>query len=387
MKHLLQQALTIITVSLLMASCGGSGGEETPEPPALKATLEESIDSYLDDNLAANDAGVAILVIKDEEVVYKKGRGMANLNANTPIDSDTGFRLGSVSKVFTAVSIMKLFEQQILSLEDSILTYIPELSSSWQDIRIHHLLSHQSGIVDLFNDLPINSWPNGVTNHDIIDYFAVNSTLEFQPGTRGEYSNTGVILLAEIVSRVTGMRFADYLDTIIFQPLAMENSYITDEFSIARDSDALNYAQFQTQYDQTFYTHGTMGQVSSINDIQLFIEGMLDHQVITSDTFDLMVQVHTPELFANSGYGYGIQVDNDNPQAFAHGGGWDGFRTFILIRMDTNIHISILTNGGDDTEAHSTAINDLINRFYAEQDINNIHILFATVGKFIIVVR
>ena len=372
MKHLFQQAPIIFILSLLMAGCGSSGGGGTPGLPVLKATLEESIDSYLDDKVEENDAGVAILVIKDGVVVYKKGRGMANLNSNAPIDSETGFRLGSVSKVFTAVSVMKLYQQQFISLDDSILTYIPELSPEWQAITIHHLLSHQSGIVDFVNDLRIDSWPNGVTNLDIIDYFAVNSSLEFEPGTRGEYSNTGFVLLAEIVSRVSGMRFADYLDTIIFQPLAMQNSYITDDFSMARDSDALNYAQFQTQWGQTFYTHGTMGQVSSINDIQLFIEGMLDHQVITSETFDLMVQVHTPELFANSGsdqlgsYGYGIGLSIDNSQAFGHGGGWDGFRTFVSIRMDTNIHVSILTNGGDDTEAHSMAISDLIDRFYAE---------------------
>lgn len=373
MKHLLQQALLINILSLSMAGCGSSGGSDTLEPPVLKATLVESIDSYLDDNVAQNAAGLAILVIKDDEIVYKNGKGMANLNTNTPIDSETGFRLGSVSKVFTAVSIMKLNEQQFLSLEDSVLDYIPELSTDWQDITIHHLLSHQSGIVDFFNDLRIDSWSNGVTNQDVIDYFSVNSALEFEPGTRGEYCNTGFVLLAEIVSRVTGLRFADYLDSIIFEPLGMENSYIVDEFSMPRDSDALNYAQFQTQWDgQIFYTNGTMGQVSSINDIDLFIAGMLDHQIITSDTFDLMVLVHTPELFANSGpdllgsYGYGVGLSIDNPQAFSHGGGWDGFRTFISIRMDTNIHVSILTNGGDDTQAHSVAISDLIERFYAE---------------------
>ena len=375
MKQQLQTLLFVIAFLSLLSACGGSAETSPPSipPVVIEETLLKSLTNYINTNVSADEAGIAVLLIKNDEVVYKEGKGLANMAQNLSITPDTGFRLGSVSKVFTAIAIMKLYEQGMLSLDDSILTYLPELSTSWQDINIHHLLSHQSGIPSFINDYSIDFWPNGATNQDIVEYFIANDALEFIPGSRGEYSNTGFLLLAEIISRVSGISFADYLDLEIFQVLGMTNSYIADEFSQQRDGDALNFASLTNYYNQDIYTVGAMGQVSSLNDMQMFTTGMLNHLIITSETFDLLVQAHTPELFYDqshnqpfTAYGYGAMVEVNNSRVFGHSGGFDGFRTDLLIRMDFDWQLVVLTNGGDKTGEYIEGIKSIVAAFNQE---------------------
>ncbi len=366
MKQRFLSFLLKCSLAILLSACGEHNFIET----GVQATLTETLDRYLDTNLDDNSPGMAILVIKDGEVTYIGTKGMANKHTSLSITSDTGFRLGSLSKTFTAIAIMQLYEQQLLTVEDSIITFLPELPSSWQGITIHHLLSHQSGIPDYFNDfngVGNNIWPDGVTNQDVLAYFSSNDRLEFEPGTKGEYSNTGYLLLAEIVSRVKGVRFADYMENNLFHPLAMKDSYIADEYSVHRPNDALNYAEFDTYYGLNFYTHGGQAQVSSLKDMQLFINALLQNEIVTKETFNLMTQNHTVGLFeGTTNYGYGFVINPKNTNDFGHGGGFDGFITYMALRNDANWQMVILSNGGAQTGNHGYLI-DLVDQFYGVQ--------------------
>ena len=377
MTNTIRHLFSISVSAVILAACGGSGSDvSVPPPPPIvvveeQETLSETLDVFLEANIDDNAPGLSVLLIKDNEVVYRNAKGMANSETGLAIQSDTGFRLASVSKTFTAVAIMHLFEQQLISLDDSILMYLPELPESWGDISIHHLLSHRSGIVDYFNDFKFNDFPlraeeNVLTNQDILEYFTANAALEFTPGSKGEYSNSGFVMLAEIISRVSGISFAEYIDIHVFQPLGMHNSYIADEQTDLRTDDALNFAELETQFNKRFYVTGSQSQVSSLDDLEKFIVGMLDHQILTSDTFDLMATNYSDLEHLGSTYGYGMQIDKDNPMAFGHGGGFDGFRTKVLIRMDQNWHLVVLSNGGDVTGARIDPIAELVANFYAE---------------------
>ena len=333
--------------------------------PGIKATLALTLDAYLESNIEDTSPGMAILVIKDGEVTYENAKGMANKHTGLSITSDTGFRLGSISKTFTAIAIMQLYEQQLLTLEESIITLLPELPSSWQGITIHHLLSHQSGIPDYLNDLGIDSWPDGVTNQDVLEYFSSNDGLEFEPGTKGEYSNTGYLLLAEIVSRLSSVSFADYMENNLFQPLGMNNSYIADEYSVHRPNDALNYAEFNTYFGLNFYTTGAQAQVSSLNDMHLFINALLQGEIVTKDTFNLMIQSHTVGLFeGTTNFGYGFVINPNNTNDIGHGGGFDSFITYMALRNDASWQMVILSNGGAQTGNHGY-LTDLVDQFYS----------------------
>ena len=336
----------------VVVACGGSGDSAPPkvvvQPPA-KPSLQESLDNFLETNYRDDEPGMAILVVDKGEVIYRRGKGAANLNTSNLINAQTGFRLASVSKPITALAVMQLYQEARLSLDDSILNYLPELSASWQEITLHHLLSHQSGI----RDYERGDWEIGQTNQDIVDYYTRHDALEFPPGTNKEYSNPGYHLLAEIVERVSGQRFEDYVEQRIFDVLSMSDSYIADELSAIRVNDALNFAQFDTFFGIKNYINGANGAVSSLDDLQKLGLGILDHQLVTEQTLSLMLEHHTKNLFGVNHYGYGFGVTESATPEFFHSGRFDGFATYFYIDVANRRQIVFLGNGGDDTVNHS----------------------------------
>ncbi len=355
-------AAKVLLLTLLLNACSNTGKVAVVEP-GIQATLAETLDLYLDANIEETSPGMAILVVKDGVVSYSGTRGMANKHTTLSIQSDTGFRLASISKTFTALAVMQLVEQQSLSPADPILLFLPELSTAWQDITIHHLLSHQSGIPDFANGFGTERLPDGVTNQDVIDYFATHDRLEFEPGTNGQYSNTGYVLLTEIVSRLSGLYFAEYLAMNIFRPLGMINSYVADEHSVPLQNEALNYAELTTLDGIRFFVTGSSGVVSSLDDMALFMDALLSEGIVTTETLKVMRQPHTLDLLPGSDYGYGLLLDQSGKDAFAHSGGHDGFLTWMLVNRDTGIRLVILGNGGDRTANHGY-LTRLIDQFY-----------------------
>ena len=360
MKHLFY-----ITLVALLSSCSVQQFEFNET--GVKSTLVETLDSYLDANISSSSPGMAILVIKEGDVIYSGASGMANVNTEQNIDSDSGFRLASVSKPFTALAIMQLYEKGLLSLDNSILDYIPELASTWQKITIHHLLTHQSGIPDWANDLHLDITIDGATDATLVDYFKTHPELEFNPGEGEDYSNSGYTFLAEIVSRISGLGFSEYMSTHLFEPLGMTNSYIADKQAIAKPNTALNYAKFNLSSLQgvEFYITGSNAMVSSLNDLHLIINGILNNEIIKEETMSLMLQHYSRniEIIGGNHYGYGwILPTSEEKDAFMHTGGHDGFRTIFLINRTRKFSIIILGNGGDKTQNH-TYILELIEKF------------------------
>ena len=328
----------------------------------IQSTLSETIDTYLDTNLDNNSPGLSILIRDNGVEVYSGNRGLANRHTNTSISSDTGFRLASVSKSFTAIAIMQLQEQGLLKLDDRLLSYIPELPESWQPITIHHLLSHQSGIPDFINDSLQIEDLDGLSNDDIVSYYSVNEELEFTPGTQGEYSNTGYLLLAEVIEAVTGATFAEHMREAIFEPAGMTNSYITNKNIPLREGDALNYADRDTFLGINLYTYGSMAQVSSAKDLGLFAQALSDNSLVTAETLALMLTSHAMTREGAS-FGYGTSSGT----VFGHLGAWDGFRTTLVLDRETTFELMILGNGGDDTSTHTKLIRGLLWEFYSEK--------------------
>ncbi len=307
---------------------------------AANQTLTQKIDAYLETNQEADQPGISILVVKNGMVAYHRSKGMADLTRGTSISTQTGFLLASVSKPFTALAIMQLVEKGQLRVTDSLLDYIPELPPSWAKITIDHLLTHRSGIYDIINDGWRPTLLNGMTNNDLIAYLIQNPALEFEPGTKGDYSNTGFALLATIVERVSGLSFSNYMKLNIFAPANM-NSYIADQNQDIKTGDALNYARLRTYYGITNYLIGSSGQVSSTEDMFNFFEALRSGKIISANTLAIMSQPHSNIQGGVMGYGFGVSGD-----ALSHAGQWDGFETEISINSRTGIESAILTNSG-----------------------------------------
>jgi len=356
----------LIIFLVLISSC--SVQEIEFNETGIKSTLEETLESYLDANISPSSPGIAILVMQDGVVRCSGAKGITNINTQQNIDSDTGFRLASVSKPFTALAVMQLYEKGLLSFDDSILNYIPELPNTWQKITVHHLLTHQSGIPDWATDLHLDTVIEGTTDATVVEYFKTRPELEFIPGEGEDYSNSGYTFLAEIVSRVSGLRFSEYMSKNIFEPMSMENSYIADKQAIARPNTALNYAEFNLSNLEgvEFYITGSNAVVSSLNDLELFIAGILNNDIIKEETMALMLQHHSRniEVMGGNHYGYGwVLPPSDEEDAFMHTGGHDGFRTLFLINRTKKFSIVILGNGGDQTGNHNYLL-ELIGDFF-----------------------
>jgi len=358
-SRLSMKLFSIVFCCLGLVSCGDSEEPIKTEYTGVQDSISTTIETYLDANQESSSPGVSILVRKNGIVEYRGSRGMADKSTGTSITSTTGFRLASVSKPFTALAIMQLHEQGTLSLESKLLEYIPELSSAWHGITIHHLLSHRSGIPDFLNDIWSDKRNNGLTNQGLIDYFSHNDDLEFTPGSKGDYSNSGYVLLAEIVARISGLSFADYMQSNIFEPVGMVNSYITNEYVDIKSGDARNFADRDTYHGIKLYTYGSMAQVSSTDDLNLFAQALLNGDIVTTDTLALMLEHHS-SLEGGGNYGYGFLVGD----SFSHSGLWDSFNTVITFYTSNQVEVIFLSNGGELTDKHMSNIQRLIREFY-----------------------
>jgi D-alanyl-D-alanine carboxypeptidase len=350
-SSLSSSGLSSSSLSSAASSTTSSNANSSIQP----AALAQKIDAYLAANITNTQAGISVLVVKNGQLAYSGGKGMADIPAGVSVTGNTGFRLASVSKSFTAIAVMQLIEKGEIKLTDSLLDYIPELPASWRKITIEHLLTHKSGIYDIINDW----WPptplNGMTNATLIPYLIQHPALEFEPGAACDYSNTGYMLLVTVIERKTGVSFSNYMQQHVFGPAGMTSSYITDETQPIKPGDALNRAQTRTFFGLNIYLKGSMAQVSSAKDFANFFDALRSNKLINADTKADMLSVHGTLRGYNIGYGYGFIVAGDY---LGHSGDWDGFQTEMGIIKSTGVEFAILTNAGSRT--HIEAIKNII---------------------------
>ena len=174
--------------------------------------------------------GLAIGIVDHGKVILAQGYGYANVEHSAPVITDTVFQSGSVGKQFTSAAVMLFVQDGRLSLDDPITRFLPEAPPEWADIRIHHLLTHTSGIRDYGYEASYDT-RRAVTETELVR-MACAQPLEFQPGERYSYSNTGYLLLGAILDRIGGRHYSEVLRDGIFKPLGMESARLIDEAAI-----------------------------------------------------------------------------------------------------------------------------------------------------------
>lgn len=364
MKLKSTQILLLSTFVVLLTACQSSKRAPIINT-GIGSSITQTIDAYLEANLSNDEAGISLLVRKDGEVVYKKSKGLANKLTGQLINSQTGFRLASISKPFVALAIMQLYEQKKILLDDSILIYLGDLPLSWKPITIHQLLTHRSGIPDFLNDLHLAEQYKDISNQDVLDYFIDHDKLEFKPGDQADYSNSGYLLLAEILERISGEKFEDYMLNNFFIASGMKNSYILDETSVSRVNDALNYADKNTLWGLHINTNGGDGQVASIDDMNVFIRDLLEGSIVSIETLGLMRKVYSK--LAQGNYGYGWFKGARYEDSFTAGGSMDGFESVLILEPAIDLQYVGLSNGGQITSQHISNIYLLISGYYIKK--------------------
>jgi CubicO group peptidase (beta-lactamase class C family) len=299
--------------------------------------------------------GCALAIIQNGEIIYKRGYGMANLEYDIPITPNSVFDIASNSKQFTAMCIVLLARQNLLTLDDELQKHIPEIPKYSHPITIRHLINHTSGLRDYLNLMDMSGMigENSYLTEDIISLITRQQSLNFQPGTEQLYSNTGYLLLAEIIKRVSGKSLRVFAEEYIFTPLGMKNTHFHDDFRaiVKNRADA-----YEPKEDGGFQT--ALSWLDSCGDGQLYttVEDLLlwdrnfYRSLMGGYRQDLIDEIMTPGKLDNgeiiSG-AFGLQIgDRGGLKTVFHGGSWMGYQSQFIRFSDSQLSVICLANLG-----------------------------------------
>jgi CubicO group peptidase (beta-lactamase class C family) len=305
----------------------------------------------------------SVLIAKEGKVIYKKGFGMANMEWDIPNTPDTKFRLGSITKQFTAMLILQLVEQGKLELDKPISNYLPDYPKANGDrITLHHLLTHSSGIPNYtsfpgFRDMNRNPY----TPADFVATFA-DSTLEFDPGAQFAYSNSGYFLLGHIIEKTTGKSYEQVLQAQILDPLSMKNTGY-DHFGTILKNRAAGYEKTGDGYINAPYLDMSLPYAagslySTVEDLYLWDQALYTSKILSLPNMKLMFKPQIEAFGQHYAYGWGVGITKpegmiDSMLTIGHGGGINGFNTLIGRMPNTKDLIVLLNNTG------GTALNEI----------------------------
>ncbi len=335
----LVRLIWVIAVGLMPAfACGGDS--EPGVDPAQTALFEEYVDAYVAERMEPDEAGIAIAVMGPRGVIFEKAYGMANIAKSLPMTLDTPTELASLSKQFTAMAIMILYEDGKLELDDRVSVFVPEAPPAWDAITIHHLLTHQSGVP---NDNPV-----GLDREEFLAW-AMEQPLEFTPGTGFTYSNPGYAVLAVVVDRVAGQPFESFVSDQIFVPLGMEDSSIPGESVLDLPNRALSYLQGSLPFDVGLPNAGWAGQLSSMTDLKRWELELRRETLLSPESFDLIFTRHAQRDFewGDCAYGYGWNICDVEgwPNYQDHTGELLGYHSMTIRLPEDELAIMMVSNG------------------------------------------
>jgi CubicO group peptidase (beta-lactamase class C family)/uncharacterized protein YneR len=311
--------------------------------------LSAQIDKLLSDVYKPGQPGAAVLVKKQGKVILRKGYGLANLELNVPIEPDMIFRLGSITKQFTAVAILMLAEEGKLSLQDEITRFLPDYPTQGNKITVEHLLTHTSGIksyTDLPEWLPLQRKDMSVS--EIID-LAKDKPMEFAPGERWKYCNSGYILLGAIIEKVSGKTYADFLQERIFGPLGLKSTCYDSTSRIiprripgyTKGNDGFENASYLSMSQP--YAAGSLA--SSVDNLAAWTESLLAGKLIKRETLEKAFTSYKLKDGLDTGYGYGWEISKyEGHRLIEHGGGINGFLTYALFFPEDGVFVALLAN-------------------------------------------
>ena len=316
-------------------------------------TVTSQIDALFADSIRSNTPGAAVLIARDGKRILEKYYGLAQIEASVPITRDTRFRIGSITKQFTAAAILKLAEQGKLSVNDPVSKYIPDWPRG-QEVTLRHLLNHSSGIHN-FTAKP--GFQLNVTTAIPLDVLMASfkhDPYDFTPGAKFSYSNSGYVLLGFIIEKVSGQTYANFLRKTFFEPLGIANTcvypssspLVNEAFGYSYENGAvrrcLNWDMSNVPAAGNLY--------STALDLFLWNEALFSGKVLsptnTRAAFTVGVLAgDDPTHPEDIGYGYGWTMDRLNgAREISHGGELAGFGSYLLRLPDYNLTVVVLLN-------------------------------------------
>jgi CubicO group peptidase (beta-lactamase class C family) len=325
---------------------------------AVGAAADDSaeLNRKVDQLFAAYDKpdtpGCALGVIRDGNFVYKRGYGLGSLELRIPLTSQSVFYMSSVSKQFTAASVILAAEQGYLSLDDDVRKYIPELPSYGQTITLRQMLHHSSGLRDLVTLVLLSgrNWEDVHPFTELLDLVTRQKSLNYKPGDEYLYSNTNYFLLAEIVHRATGKSLSRFAEENIFKPLGMTQTRFYDDHSVIVPGRVSAYAPregggFRVNWSTNFDTAGPGGLMSTVDDLLLWDRNFYANKLGKGT---LLQEIQSQGVLNNGeriDYAMGLLVSSYRGLPIVeHGGSFFGYRTELLRFPDQKFSVICLCN-------------------------------------------
>lgn len=348
MKRVIWTLLLIAPVAALAAPA-----------PAGGAGLTDRIDAFIRDEMRREQVpGVAVGIVRGSEVLVSKGYGEANVELHAPVTEHTLFQSGSIGKQFTATALMLQVQDGKVGLDDPVARYLPGAPAGWQAIKVRNLLTHTSGIPD-YEDAsepgsptPIIDYRRDYTEQELTR-LAYRLPLDFEPGTRWRYSNTGFLLLGVLIHEVSGQFYGDVLKARVFERLGMRSARIISEADIV-EGRAAGYRLVDGALKNQEWVAPSLNTTAdgslylSVTDLLAWDRGLRARALLSPQSWQ---EIYTPVVLRSGrsypyGFGWDVEEAKGRPW-YHHGGTWQGFRTYISRYLADDLSIIVLCNLAD----------------------------------------
>lgn len=339
-------------------------------------TLANTIHEYYEQLFRNKQFNGCVLVAIGDNIVYTNAFGYSDIRQKICLNTHSLFQLASVSKIFTAVAILKLYEQHLLTIHDEVKKYLPEFP--YDNITIKQLLNHTSGLPNYLHLMTDITRQDTVLNHSSVLQFLMHKKLkpEFKAGRRYKYCNTNYAILACIIERVSKMSYSDFLKKEIFNPCNMVHTntiYFVDVF----DDNTTTSHEYKNKH-LPFYAGdfilGDKSIYSNIYDLFQFSQNFLNHKILNDTTIQLMTRGVRTNKYGML-YGLGIRIKNHEDKdktILFHNGWWHGYRTAFQMRPKDKVTVIVLSNHIYKTAYHTYSIFEYIDKIlYNQQQPDN----------------
>ena len=315
--------------------------------------MSDSVDNYLQCEMQKlKIPGLSIAVVKNGELIKSKGYGLSNIELQSQAVPETIYQSGSTGKQFTAMLTMMLVEKGVLHLDDHINQYLKIKPAFWKDITIRNLLNHTSGLTRylLDNDIRLDYADDELIKR--LSFYPLN----FQPGTKWDYSNSGYVLLGMIIKSATGKFYGELLHDYIFSPLKMNTArVISDSDIILNRAAGYNLVddviKNQDYVSPTFNSTADGALYFSVLDLVKWDAALYTTKLLTKENMQLLWTPVKLKDGTTENYGMGWRINSANGhRLIEHGGEWQGFTAFISRYVDDKLTVIILTNLSGNTE-------------------------------------
>ena len=351
---------------MLLASCGQAAQKQTPVVKEDTSAINRNISApqplsqqefrhyhnaaaHFYDSLLSKSFNGEVLVAKNGEIVYERYSGFKKLeHKKDSVDSHTAFHLASVSKTFTGMATLKLWQDGNLNINDEVSKYLPDFPIAGVTVKM--LLSHRSGLLNYVHFMDRSDWDKKkyLSNNDVLQYIINHKTevVGAPPGKHFEYSNTNFALLALIIEKVSGQSYADYLTKTFFQPLQMQDTYVfnMNDLPTAMESYKRNGRPYRIEYLDAVY--GDKNIFSTVRDLLKWDQALRNGKLFKQTTLDSAYMPYSFEKPGKRNYGLGwrMLLMPNNKKLIYHNGWWHGNRTAFVRMIDEGATIIALSN-------------------------------------------